>query len=350
MALDIGTTEPTEIKVTGTNISTSLNVLKCGIMGAGLSEATRSSVSSYSKSSLDGYVGLISDTWGGITNASSLVAGEYYYIRVLVTDTNKYGKFCVRFKSYSGQTITTDNMGWGYDGEVIYSTPVWGKPFSLTLSVGTNSSLTVKRTSSPNQNASLTSLASGEKVYYGDVLSITATPKSGYKLLSFIINGTNYGNGQTSAVTKTITVTGAVTVKCTTTTAASWQTVWTGSKAVSGGSITATGKTVTTALSNFGSNVISGRITRITGTMSGTILTIGSLTGSFANKELGESASTKKDIYTLSGSTGTTTSSVTTKGYIDSNGISIAFGRSGTNTSLNAKSVILTITKIEQYY
>lgn len=350
MALQVDGVLPTEIKVVKNGTTTSLNVYEYSTKGSDLGEATRSSVSSYTSTQLNSWVGIENDTWGAITNASSLVADKYYYIRVYVSDTGKYGKFCVKFKSASGTTITVDNMGWGYDGEVIYSTPVWGKPFSLTSSVGTNSSLTVKRTSSPNQNSILTSLASGEKVYYGDVLSITATPKNGYKLLLFIINGTNYGSGQTSAVTKTITVTGAVTVKCTTTTAASWQTVWTGSKAVSGGSITATGKTVTTALSNFGSNVISSRITRITGTMSGTILTIGSLTGSFADKELGESASTKKDIYTLSGSTGTTTSSITTKGYIDSNGISIVFGRSGTNTSLNAKSVILTITKIEQYY
>ena len=190
----------------------SLTVLKYATCGSDLEEATRSSVSTYTKANLDGWVGLQNDTWGGITNASSLITDKYYYIRVLVSDTNKYGKFCVRFKSYSGQTITVENMGWGYDGEVIYSTPVWGKPFSLTSSVGANSSLTVKRTSSPNQNSSLTSLASGEKVYYGDVLSITATPVSGYKLTTFTINGTSYASSQTSAVTKTITVENAVTV------------------------------------------------------------------------------------------------------------------------------------------
>jgi hypothetical protein len=110
------------------------------------------------------------------------------------------------------------------------TTAVWGKPFSLTLSIGTNSSMTIKRTSSPNQHASTGALGSGNKIYYGDVLDITVTPDSGYKLTSFTINGTEYGSGQTSSVTKTITVTGAVTVKCTTTTAASWQTVWTGSQ------------------------------------------------------------------------------------------------------------------------
>lgn len=270
MALKIGTVEPTEIKVIKNGTTTDLTVYKYETTGADLGEATRSGVSTYSKANLDGYVGLQNDTWSGITNASSLVANKYYYIRVLVSDTNKYGKFCVRFKSYSGQTITVDNMGWGYDGEVIYSTPVWGKPFSLTLSVGTNSSLTVKRTSSPNQNASLTSLASGEKVYYGDVLSITAKPASGYKLLLFIINGTNYGSGQTSAVTKTITVTSAVTVKCTTEAAASWQTVWTGSQGVAAfiWKTTASGTKTKTLANGTPTGIDWSLPTKITGTAS----------------------------------------------------------------------------------
>lgn len=229
MALKIGTTEPTEIKVIKNGTTTDLTVYKYSTTGADLKEATRSSVSTYTKANLDRYVGLQNDTWGAITNASSLVANKYYYIRVLVSDTNKYGKFCVRFKSYSGQTITTDNMGWGYDGEVIYSTPVWGKPYSLTIQAGANSTIAVNRTSSPNQHASTGNITSGGIVYYGDTLTITATPASGYKLVRFTINGTEYANSETSAVSQTITVTGAVSVVTATQSAASWQTYWTGS-------------------------------------------------------------------------------------------------------------------------
>lgn len=190
----------------------SLTVLKYATCGSDLKEATRSSVSSYTSSQLDNWVGLKNDTWGAITNASSLVANKYYYIRVHVSDTDKYGKFCVRFKSYSGQTITVDNMGWGYDGEVIYSTPIWGKPYSLSVT-NTNASITVNRTASPNQQASTGTVSAGSnKIYHGDALSITATPVSGYKLTTFTINGTSYASSQTSAVTKTTTVENAVTV------------------------------------------------------------------------------------------------------------------------------------------
>lgn len=226
MALNFNGVEPTAIKYN----STDLNVFKYSVTENGLSgEATRASVSSYSKAALDGYVGLVNDTWGGITNASSLTKDKYYYIRVLVTDTNRYGKFCVRFKSYNGQTITTDNIGWGYDGEIIATIPVWGKPFSLTIQAGANSTIAVNRTSSPNQHANTGTVTSGGIVYYGDTLTITATPTSGYKLTKFTINGTEYASGQTSAVSQTITVTSAVSIVSTTESAASWRTYWTGS-------------------------------------------------------------------------------------------------------------------------
>lgn len=190
MALKIGTTEPTEIKVIKNSTTTDLTVYKYATTGADLKEATRSGVSTYTKANLDGYVGLQNDTWSGITNASTLVAGKYYYIRVLVSDTNKYGKFCVRFKSYNEQTITTDNMGWGYDGEVIYSTPVWGKPYSF-IANGSDCTIAASRTSSPNEHASTNdALTTGSKIYYGDVINIAVLPTtSQYQLTSVKING-----------------------------------------------------------------------------------------------------------------------------------------------------------------
>lgn len=205
------------VDYTGTfSPNVSLTVLKYATCGSDLKEATRSGVSTYTKANLDNWVGVKNDTWSGITNANSLVAGKYYYIRVLVSDTNKYGKFCVMFKSASGTTITVDNMGWGYDGEVIYSTPVWGKPYSLSVTNNSGTSavnVTVNRTASPNQQAGTGTVSAGSnKIYHGDALSITATPVSGYKLTTFTINGTSYASSQTSAVTKTITVSGAVTV------------------------------------------------------------------------------------------------------------------------------------------
>lgn len=112
------------------------------------------------------------------------------------------------------------------------TTAVWGKPFSLTIQAGANSTVTVNRTSSPNQHANTGAVTSGGIVYYGDTLTITATPASGYKLVSFTINGTEYASGETSAVSQTITVTSAVSVVINTESAVSWKTIWTGSETV----------------------------------------------------------------------------------------------------------------------
>ena len=181
MALNFNGVEPTVIKYNDTD----LTVLKYSVREGDLSgEATKASVSSYSKAALDGYVGLVNDTWGGITNASSLTEDKYYYIRVLVTDTNRYGKFCVRFKSYNGQTITTDNIGWGYDGEVIAAIPVWGKPYTAHITKNENiKAYIIQRTDSPNQHAFGNSglIANNDLVYYGDILNISATPYAHYK-------------------------------------------------------------------------------------------------------------------------------------------------------------------------
>lgn len=123
---------------------------------------------------------------------------------------------------YNGTDLTVLKYG---------TTAVWGKPFSLTIQAGANSTVSVNRTSSPNQHASTGNITSGGIVYYGDTLTITATPASGYKLTSFKINNTEIASesGETSATSQNWIVIGAVTVITATTKQASWRTYWTGS-------------------------------------------------------------------------------------------------------------------------
>ena len=73
------------------------------------------------------------------------------------------------------------------------------KKYSVTWDEKTGCNITVKRTSSPNKDASLGILNSGDAIYYGDVLAITYKALDGYELDS---------NGQT-----TITVDKDVTKK-----------------------------------------------------------------------------------------------------------------------------------------
>lgn len=124
---------------------------------------------------------------------------------------------------YNGTDLTVLKYG---------TTAVWGKPFSLTVQQSSGSEYRIHRDISPNQHANIRTISSGATVYYGDTLTITATPASGYKLVSFTINGTEYASGQTSAVSQMITVTSAVSIVINTEAAISWKTIWTGSKTV----------------------------------------------------------------------------------------------------------------------
>lgn len=242
MAFKYNGVAPTEIKYNGTD----LTVLKYSVREEDLSgEAKRASVSSYSKAALDGYVGLVNDTWSNITNASSLAPGAYYYIRVLVTDTNRYGKFCIRFRSANGQTITTDNIGWGYDGEFIAAIPVWGKPFKLTVTQIQGGDLIVvpmiTRIYSPNQNAAIgggaASIIVNDKndiVYYGDTVHVRATAIGGYDhyKIQMNVNGTFYRGNTGEILEKDITITGTTNIAFSGVYVPYMHELWTGSYSV----------------------------------------------------------------------------------------------------------------------
>lgn len=219
------------------------------------------------------------------------------------------------------------------------TTTVWGKPFSLTIQAGANSTVTVNRTSSPNQHANIGAVTSGGIVYYGDTLAITATPASGYKLVSFTINGTEYASGETSAVSQTITVTGAVSVVINTESAVSWKTVWTGSETVHMFSV------ITGSFQDFEGNY-SGSATEQHAIVSNAYQT--RITYTLAQ----ESPQTKELSNTLEYLTYNDKSSVQAE--IDSSSNNIDFVTTIKGNKPNAKVFYtgkdVTLTKVEQYY
>ena len=105
-------------------------------------------------------------------------------------------------------------------------TPIWGKPYTLTLSAGNNSSITVTRTSSPNENASTGTLTNGATIYQGDILTIAYSVTDGYRIDTSTINGTTFTSGSS------FTVTGNLSVATTAVSSKSWHTVWSGSKSM----------------------------------------------------------------------------------------------------------------------
>lgn len=240
------------------------------------------------------------------------------------------------------------------------TTAVWGKPFSLTYTAGSNSKITVNRTSSPNQHASTGSLSSGAKIYYGDVLSISGEVTStAYRLTTFNINGTNYGSEETLSASQTVTVTSAVVVTTATTQSKSWHTKFTGSKTTTfeylltndlstGTQVTQGSDTTAIALSNYNVTLnATDNPIRITGTL---VAYIGSTsnTATLTGKQLSTSFTT---IASASKGAGTYASSTTVYLRAQSTNIEmdITVNKHAKMNSAKGKAE-LTITKVEQYY
>ncbi len=117
----------------------------------------------------------------------------------------------------------TEKMALKYNGVGYF-----GKRFSLTKNTSTGVSLTIKRTSSPNQRATTGTISTGNTIYYGDVITITCTASSGYTNPKLYVNT---GSGMVLRSSPySFTVTGNVTFYGTATQADAWQTIWSGTK------------------------------------------------------------------------------------------------------------------------
>lgn len=120
--------------------------------------------------------------------------------------------------------------------QLVYgSTTSWVKPFTLSKNQGLNTTLTINRTSSLNPEATIGNLSDGAVIYYGDELTISFSPASGYKIKTSKLNGTTIHSGYQVSVTESISV--SVTAEA----SYSWHSIWTGSK-----SLTTSYQTITT--------------------------------------------------------------------------------------------------------
>lgn len=141
-----------------------------------------------------GYIIAVNRTSSPYANAStgSLDNGAVvYYGDVLsVTYTASTGY------SISSKGSTSITVNGNVTSSNIYAT-VSVNSYTASWNTGTGYSITVRRTSSPRAGASIGTISSGAKVYYGDVLSVTYAKQDYYTIIS---------KGSTS-----ITVTGNVT-------------------------------------------------------------------------------------------------------------------------------------------
>lgn len=78
--------------------------------------------------------------------------------------------------------------------------------YTLSISQGSGSTITVNRTSSPKKGAETGNLSNGAAVYYSDVLKITFGASTGYDLGTHTVNGTAFASGSEHTVTSNVTV------------------------------------------------------------------------------------------------------------------------------------------------
>ena len=83
--------------------------------------------------------------------------------------------------------------------------------YSLTLTQGSNSTISVNRSSS--NLASTGALSNGAKLYSGDKLTISFSAASGYNIGTHTVNGSTFTSGNTHTVSGNVTVVSSATLK-----------------------------------------------------------------------------------------------------------------------------------------
>lgn len=87
---------------------------------------------------------------------------------------------------------------------VFNGSSAWAKPYTLSVSKGTGvASITVSRTSTLEPTASTGSISAGDTIFYGDVLSVSATAATGYLLDNYATSYTVSDNNTEVSVSAT---------------------------------------------------------------------------------------------------------------------------------------------------
>lgn len=98
--------------------------------------------------------------------------------------------------SETGRAVTTVSFG---NGEMSYSSP-----YKLSVTADSGSNVVVSRTASGS--GSTGTVENDSVLYYGDKLKITFTPKSNYRIVSSLVNGSSFTSGNTHNVTSNVSI------------------------------------------------------------------------------------------------------------------------------------------------
>ena len=133
-----------------------------------------------------------------LSNGASITYGD-----VLSVTYGASSGYNLATHTLNGSTFTSGNTH-TVTGNVAVASTATPKGYTLTISPGANSSITVKKNGS--------AVSSGATVYAGDVLAISATASTGYSISGVTVNGNAIANNSSYTVGSA-----AVTIACTAT-------------------------------------------------------------------------------------------------------------------------------------
>lgn len=139
---------------------------------------------------------------GQILSGAKIYFGDV--LQVTFTPNDGYG---ITSSTVNGSEFVSGGS-FTVEGNVTVESTASAADFRLTLDIATGSSIVVERTESPNGGGSIGKIASGERLYYNDVLKITfgVSASDGYNLTSHTVNDENFESGYMYTVKTSITV------------------------------------------------------------------------------------------------------------------------------------------------
>ncbi len=162
---------------------------------------------------------------GVMMDGEPVYYGDVLTISAVTDDGYELSTFAVNGNAWtSGNSITVSEA-------VAVVTKAEVKSYALSISQGANTTISATRTSSPLKNAATGTMSNGSTIYYGDVLTFSATANTGYSMSTFTVNGNAWTSGNSITVSEAV----AVVAKAE---APHWRTVWSGSQSVVADTIT----------------------------------------------------------------------------------------------------------------
>lgn len=143
-----------------------------------------------------------------LNNGATISYGDSLIISISAKTGYNLGTHTVNGSNFTSGTYSVT-------GAVTVVSTANVKSFVISIPTVSNCTFSVIRTSSPLQSAGTGSLSNGDKIYYNDVISITANSAAGYGISSLTVNKTSFENGASIIVTEEVRINASVIVTTT---------------------------------------------------------------------------------------------------------------------------------------